>query len=422
MSGTGRPLVVMLTSRFPYGTAENFIESELAAWTASGVDLLLVPEKNDTPDSTTRPLPAGVQLDTRLTRRWASPLWRALSMIDAVTDPVLYRELAGLRQLGSLDPRTTLFVARSAVQIAMVRRMIRRIARERHGIDVVYAYWLSVSAVAGALERRRGTVAHAVARAHGTDLYEERRSSGHSPMTRQITGDLDLLSTVSKDGEDYAVSHYGFAPQRVETHRLGVAIPDRDQWPEPTGQGSLTILSVSSMTPVKRLDLVVDTLVALRSAAPELRLRWIHVGQGPLRPAIEQRIATELHPAGVSSELLGQIDHEALMAWYRGQQLDLIINTSSSEGIPVSIMEALARGVPAVATDVGAVHEVVEPDWLVPAEADGDQIAGRILSLMDRIKDPRVRSEAAEGVARNFDSAVNHRAFVGRLVDLAGQP
>lgn len=422
VSGTGRPLVVMLTSRFPYGTAENFIEGELSAWTASGLDLLLVPEKNDTPQIAPRPLPVGVQLDTRLARRWSSPLWRTVSMLDAVTGPVLYREIAALRRLGRLDPHTVLFVARSAVQIAMVRRMIRRIARERGGVDVVYAYWLSVSAVAGALERRRGTVARAVARAHGTDLYEERRSSRHSPMTRQITGDLDLLSTISEDGAKYAVSHYGFALQRVETHRLGVAVPGRDQWPEPTGPGCLTILSVSSMTPLKRLDLVVDTLLALHRAAPALTLRWVHAGEGPLRPGIERRIADQLSPAGIGAELLGQIGHRELMDWYRGQRLDLIINTSSSEGIPVSIMEAMVRGVPAVATDVGAVHEVVEPGWLVPADADGDQIATRILSLIDRAKDSGVRREAAREVARRYDSAVNHRAFVDRLGGLAGKP
>lgn len=421
VSGTGRPLVVMLTSRFPYGTAENFIEGELTAWASSGLDLLVVPEKNDTPRIAPRPLPAGVRLDTRLARRWSSPLWRAVSMLDAVTGPVLYRELVGLRRLGRLDPRTVLFVARSAVQIAMVRRMICRISRERCGIDVVYAYWLSVSAVAGALERRRGTVDRAVARAHGTDLYEERRSSRHSPMTRQISGDLDLLSTISEDGAKYAVSHYGFPPRRVETHRLGVAVPDRQQWPDPTGPGCLTILSVSSMTPLKRLDLVVDTLLALHRRAPQLTLRWVHAGEGPLRPGIERRIAAELSPAGIAAELLGQVGHQELMHWYREKALDLIINTSSSEGVPVSIMEAMVRGVPAVATDVGAVHEVVGPGWLVPATSDGEQIAGRILSLIDRVKDPRVRREAAEGVARRYDSAVNHRAFIDRLAGLAGK-
>lgn len=422
MGGSRRRLVVMLTSRFPFGPGEQFIESELPHWADADVDLVVVPEKNDHPDAPVRTLPAGVELDTRLTRRWASPRWRALGALEAATGPVLYRDLAQLRRMGLLDGAHVRFAVRTAVQVAVVRRMLRRIAAERGGIDLAYAYWLSVSADAAALERRRGTVRHAVARAHNADVYEERHPLRFHPVVRQISGDLDALLPIAADGARHAAARYGFDTARVHVHRLGVTIPAADERCRPAGPGELAVLSVSTMTPFKRLDLLIDSLAALAGLRPDLHITWTHAGQGLLHDELAARAARALEPRGVRVDWLGQLPNDRLLARYRDHPVDLLVNTSSSEGVPVSMMEAMARGVPVAGTDVGGVREILPDGWLMASDPSPADVAQFLAGHIDAAKDPQVRDDLASRAAERYDSERNYREFVAELTGLAASP
>ena len=56
---------------------------------------------------------------------------------------------------------------------------------------------------------------------------------------------------------------------------------------------------------------------------------------------------------------MGHYPNEELLRYYGSNHVDLFINTSSTEGVPVSIMEAQSFGIPVIATDTGGVKEVV---------------------------------------------------------------
>ena len=114
-------------------------------WLGSGARLTIVPEKNDTPQIPPRPRLPGIDVDDRLRRRWTSPLWRAVAVVDTLTGPLLWRELAQVRELGRLTRPVVAFVARTGVQVALVRRFLRDHYRDA---DLVYTYWLAPSATA----------------------------------------------------------------------------------------------------------------------------------------------------------------------------------------------------------------------------------------------------------------------------------
>lgn len=429
MGEASRPVIVLLTSRFPYGPGEQFIESELPHWGQAGVDLVVLPEKNDHPDSPVRPVPPGIDVDARLTHRWEAPGWRSLGLLDALRGPEIYRDLALLRRLGLLDLRHALYVLRTGVQVAVVRRMLRRIVAERGRIDVAYAYWLSVSADAAALERRGGGVRHAVAgssgvrhavaRAHNADVYEERHPLRFHPLVRQIAPDLDLLLPIASDGGSHAVQRFGFSDQQVRVNRLGVSIPKPTDRCRPTGEGELTVVSVSTMTPFKRLDLLIDALAALADMRPGTHLTWRHFGAGRLHDELARRVEEVLEPRGVTVEWMGQVTNRELLDWYLEHRVDVLVNTSSSEGIPVSMMEAMARGVPVIGTDVGGVREILAEDWLMDADPTPEQVAGFIAERADAVKDPAVREEMAARIAERYDADANYRRFIATLTDLA---
>ena len=106
-------------------------------------------------------------------------------------------------------------------------------------------------------------------------------------------------------------------------------------------------------------------------------------------------------------------------SWYLEHRVDVLVNTSSSEGIPVSMMEAMARGVPVIGTDVGGVREILAEDWLMDADPTPEQVAGFIAERADAVKDPAVREEMAARIAERYDADANYRRFIATLTDLA---
>ena len=87
-------------------------------------------------------------------------------------------------------------------------------------------------------------------------------------------------------------------------------------------------------------------------------VQWTHIGSGPTLENI--RTMMESMPKNVTVNLLGQISNSEVRRVYASKHFDLFINVSTTEGVPVSIMEALAAGIPVIATNVGGTGEIVD--------------------------------------------------------------
>ena len=114
----------------------------------------------------------------------------------------------------------------------------------------------------------------------------------------------------------------------------------------------ILLVSCSELVPVKRVHLIIDILRHI-----ETPLRWVHFGDGRLMPELKTRVK-EL-PDNINYELRGYVPNQGVLEFYQKNEVDLFVNVSESEGIPVSIMEAISFGIPILATDVGGVHEIV---------------------------------------------------------------
>lgn len=109
---------------------------------------------------------------------------------------------------------------------------------------------------------------------------------------------------------------------------------------------------IGRLVPIKRVDKLLRAVAQVRSAYPGLRV--VLVGEGPERPALEALVreldlASQVHWAGLRWDM-----PEVLRA------LDAVLLVSDNEGTPVTLIEALACGVPVASTPVGGVPDLLE--------------------------------------------------------------
>ena len=159
------------------------------------------------------------------------------------------------------------------------------------------------------------------------------------------------------------------------------------------------IVSVANFEPVKGHAVLIRALALLGSEFP---VRCLLVGDGPLRPRME-RLARELGVADRVAFLGQRADVAAIV-----RSCDLFVLSSLWEGLGISMLEAMALGVPVVACNAGGVPEVVEDGVtgvLVHAGDPRALAAGVRRGLADEELRRRVIPNARRLVAARFDAA-----------------
>ena len=142
------------------------------------------------------------------------------------------------------------------------------------------------------------------------------------------------------------------------------------------GVGPGPLLGGARLSPEKNIELFLDVAAQVRQQVGDAQ--FMIVGDGPQRAALVRR-AEELGLATCVHFLGWRSDVPDLMALW-----DAMLLTSHMEASPVSILEALATGIPVVATGVGSVPEIVDSSVGILVEpGDAAGMAGSIVALLD---------------------------------------
>jgi len=251
-----------------------------------------------------------------------------------------------------------------------------------------------------------------ITRAHGSDLYEERTPTGYLPLMRFLSERLDSIFFISENGRSYFRNKLRTEGPGLKVSYLGTFRPCEASC---TGEdGDFVIVSCSNMIALKRIDLIIKALSLVTTSE---KIKWIHFGEGVLKDELTDLATRSLSDSeNISWHFMGFIPNNELLRFYSSNRVDLFINTSASEGIPVSIIEAQSFGIPVIATDVGGVREIVrsgtgsllDPDF-TPAEL-ADIIEQYI--TMDRDKTGEIRKNAFENWKMNFNAEDNYGNFI----------
>jgi len=241
----------------------------------------------------------------------------------------------------------------------------------------------------------------------------ERLNSKRNLYRRLGLGAATQLVVPSARLERIARDSWGRAPVRIPN---GVPVarfagPPRAEIPGLARKpGEIVIGTVAGLRAVKNLPRLVRALAAMG----EREARLVIVGEGPE----SERIAAEARGAGVASRLLmpGFLADPA--AWIG--HFDMFALSSDSEQFPISLIEAMAAGLPAVATAVGDVREIVSEDNrpLIVEPSDEAAFAAALDSLAAR---PDLRKAIGQANREKAVAEFDEKAMIARYGRLYGE-
>lgn len=348
------PALIITTSAFPYGglTEQSFLLPELEPLARQFGRVVIVPQLLET-EAPACPLPEGVETDTRFARSSAAS-GKALRHLRSL----LHRRFAAAAihaGVNLLHPRRLRALAAYFAGAREFAAFVRRNYPPSRGYRY-YTFWFDHTATAFAL-LREAEGACIVSRAHGYDIFDHRVAYRSRYLRRLTLRRLTALFPQSLDGELYLKRHYPASADKITTQLLGCVRLYPEANPDEAPDDEFTIATVARLHPVKRLPQTVGLLCRLAANHPDRRFRWILIGEGPDRTAIEAEARKA--PANLTIEMRGQMANADVQRLYATRHVDLFLLLSSSETSSIALCEALAYGIPALTAHVGGLPAIL---------------------------------------------------------------
>jgi len=218
---------------------------------------------------------------------------------------------------------------------------------------------------------------------------------------------------VSQNMKQVLVQKYGFRPEKIDVIYNGIPIPPGEFSGRDSRDAIFQIGTVGRMVPVKDYGLFLEVAAEMRRQTDKVRFSIL--GDGPLKEALIRK----------TKELKMEDDVDFLsprpdpFSYY--QSLDLYLNTSLHEGIPLSILEAMACGRPVVAPKVGGIPEIVsdgEDGFLIDGR-DPKKFSDGCLGLL---RDKNLRMRIGENASKKVSARFSRLRMAQSYLKLYQQP
>jgi glycosyltransferase EpsD len=297
----------------------------------------------------------------------------------------------GSMALPYVDQKFTIEIQRSPLrrENRLAYRQLKHLMNE-HAYDIVHCHTPMggvLARMAARHARKQGT--RVLYTAHGFHFCKGAPMMNwllYYPIEKLLSQYTDCLLTINEEDYQLALSR-GFKAGRIEhVHGVGVST---DRFRPLSGQekrdirvsygydpDDVLIIYAAEFNKNKNQRLLIDAFALMKDLVPQARL--LLAGEGPLRESCRQR-AAELGVEEAVQFLGHRKDLDRLLPI-----CDMAAASSSREGLPVNIMEAMACGLPVIATDNRGHRELVHNErngWIVQGASAAMEMAGRMKQL-----------------------------------------
>lgn len=400
--------IVLFVHSFPYGLGETFIENEIPYLIENFSDVIIFPFNKT--DTTQRPLPNEVTV------------YPPLIDIDAKKNPLKFlllgifnfspfgfaiKEFFACRVFLNWQKFRLFLTAVLLVRIGLRNKLLlAQLFRAINEKSLLYFYWGFDWAYLSPVLPLEGSAT--LVRLHGGDLYEE-RSGGYLPFRSAIYSKIVHKVFISDHGKAYFNKKYPQFSDNQIVSRLGTR--DYGLSPYRPVTGVTYIITCSNIVSVKNLSLLVQALLTIT----DRKIVWTCFGDGVQLEKIKRE--SKMLPTSITADFRGAIPNKDLILYYKTHHVDLFLNVSLSEGVPVSIMEALSFGIPCYATNVGGTGEILNSNSgkLLPSECSVSELSTAICEFIDIPDKIQLRSNAREHWQRLCSAEFQYKQFVKYL-------
>lgn len=393
--------LLYVTNAFPWPRAESFLIPEIESLARAGHDLYILPTRLFEPPLE---LPIKLQgLATLIAWPLTDPRGALSFLTVCVTRPrSLVRILFALFGSGPRKGMKNLAVLPKSIRVARLARQL--------DIDHVHAHWGGTSStLAFVVHELTGTPWSMTL--HSWDVPEDNLLALKAHSAR-----FSRFISEKRRKEGIAL---GAPPHKSPLLRVGVQLPRIAPAATWDGKGTFRILCAAAFVEFKGHRHLIDALVEMRAAGRDVHLTL--AGEGHLRNAI----ASQAEKLGGAVEFLGHVPHATLIEWLREGRFHISVLTSIvdstglEEGVPVSLIEAMSCGVPAVATRTGSIAELIpEASGLLVPPGDPAALTSAITALIDSpARHERAAREAIAIVEREYDIEQIAGSLTARMTD-----
>ncbi len=418
--------IILVTKHFPFNKgetpAESYLENEIKTLAQGAENVFVIATEAKQNAKLTCTLPANVKYVALQSAN--SKLVKFACCAKATT--VFFRKKAvevkqEIRQEKlSFKRQMFLFyyIKRAEQKLKKIEALVKQGILNLSDYDTLYSYWFFDNAhmLAKLKEKYNLDTYKLVSRAHGYDLYEERNSLNYIPLRKYFFENSNGVFACSKNGRDYLAKKYPEFADKIFVSYLGSL--DYSQQNFTRKKGVLRIASCSRLIQIKRVDRIIDALALLEKK--NIELEWIHFGSGAMLEEIKSKAESKLKKTKYT--LKGNIPNTEVMKEYTQLSTDVFVNVSTSEGLPISIMEATSFGIPVIATDVGGTSEIVsngKNGFLLNKDFADEQLCYLLNEIATMSDDEyfALRESSRNIYMNNFECKQNVEKFLSYIED-----
>jgi colanic acid/amylovoran biosynthesis glycosyltransferase len=400
--------VFLFTHSFPFAkVGESFIENELQFASSCNTELTIVPLYSLT---TPKPLPEGIKIIDKL---FSTPRSRKIRIFTGMFFNPLFYRLFYYKLSIYKNPKNWYNALKYLYGGLLIKDFLLRNTQLFPENSILYSFWFNYTVLGFALAREKSSHYKSCkfySRAHRYDLYGEEEGI-FIPYREKMFSAVIKVYPGSADGVRFLSAKYPEYADKIELRRLGVLPVTIGQ--KKNKEENISLISCSNIIPVKRVDLIYESIKHFCDNNQDVKVSWLHIGGGTGMNSLSDLIKSS-KPTNLKVSLPGYKMLPEIIEILGNSEFDAFINLSLSEGLPVTLMMAISAGIPVIATDAGGSNEIVTPETgcLLPLSFSPVEFSNSVKYCTDNQK---LRESALQYFQIHFFAEKNYKEFYNNL-------